>query len=360
MNTELRAATRLHAVDNLRVLLTVLVVLHHVALTYGNIPMWYYTEPAADPSGLALDILVVMNQAFFMGLFFLISGFFTPGSHDRKGGRAFARDRLVRLGVPLLVFLVLLRPLVTLPDYLTGEPFWQVYLRTWDPGPMWFAEVLLVLGLAYALCRRRGSTAQEAQAAPTAPKARWIVLFTVGLAAVTVLWRIPVPVGTYVPVLGLPTPYFLPQYVSMFAAGLVAFRRGWFETLPRRAGRLGFVVAGASTAVCLPVMGTTSGAVTDAITATWEIVFAVGMILGLVVLFRERFAGQGPRGRFLSEHAYTVYVVHPLVVVAAGYALSGIQAAAIVKFALAAALCLPLCWGLAYLVRSLPGARRVL
>ncbi|MEV4160945.1 acyltransferase, partial [Nonomuraea dietziae] len=61
---------RLAYVDNLRVALTVLVVLHHVAVTYGNIPLWYYVEPARDPSGLALDVLVMFDQAFFMGLFF--------------------------------------------------------------------------------------------------------------------------------------------------------------------------------------------------------------------------------------------------------------------------------------------------
>lgn len=55
------------------------------------------------------------------GFFFLISGFFTPASFDRKGGRAFVRDRLLRLGVPLLVFLLLLRPLVTLPQYLASS-----------------------------------------------------------------------------------------------------------------------------------------------------------------------------------------------------------------------------------------------
>ncbi|GAA2874175.1 hypothetical protein GCM10020220_074460 [Nonomuraea rubra] len=80
--------TRLYAIDNLRILLTALVVAHHVAITYGNIPLWYYVEPAKDPSGIALDILVVTNQAFFMGFFFLLSGFFTPGSYDRKGAPA--------------------------------------------------------------------------------------------------------------------------------------------------------------------------------------------------------------------------------------------------------------------------------
>lgn len=148
---------RLHYLDNLRVMLTVLVVLHHVAITYGNIPIWFYTEPAQDASGVALDVFVTVNQTFFMGLFFLISGFFTPGSHDRKGGRAFLRDRFIRLGIPLLAFLVLLRPIAGLGGFTAPEndlPYWLFYLVTWDPGPMWFVEVLLVFVLVYALIRR--------------------------------------------------------------------------------------------------------------------------------------------------------------------------------------------------------------
>ncbi|MEV0143680.1 MULTISPECIES: acyltransferase [unclassified Nonomuraea] len=370
MTTGTRSATRLLAVDNLRVVLTALVVIHHVAVTYGNIPVWFYVEPARDPSGLALDILVTLNQAFFMGLFFLISGFFSPGSHDRKGGRAFVRDRLVRLGVPLLVFLVLLRPLVTLPQYLAqgrGMPYAEFYLRTWDPGPMWFAEMLIVFALAYTLWRRRrggrddGPEDGSGEPAPQSPPdVRTLALFAAGLAAATFLWRLAVPTGTYVPFLGLPSPDYLPQYVAMFAAGAVAFRRGWFESLPRRTGRLGFVVAAVALAVPLPLSAITTGALSSAATAVWQSFFAVGLIAGLVVLFRERFDGQGPFGRFLSAHAYTVYVVHPIVLVGVAVALRGLEAAAVVKFALVTAVSLPLCWGLAYLVRSIPGARRIL
>jgi fucose 4-O-acetylase-like acetyltransferase len=32
-----------------------------------------------------------------MGFFFLISGYFTPGSFERKGLRSFLKDRLIRL-----------------------------------------------------------------------------------------------------------------------------------------------------------------------------------------------------------------------------------------------------------------------
>ncbi|MFI6318635.1 acyltransferase family protein [Nonomuraea sp. NPDC050556] len=344
----MKTMTRLYAIDNLRVTLTVLVVVHHVALTYGNIPLWYYTEPAQDPSGAVLDILVSFNQAFFMGAFFLISGFFTPGAYDRRP-QTFLKERLKRLGIPLLVYLLLLRPLATIGIYRQqGDlPYWKFYLGSWDPGPMWFVEVLLVFAALYALWRSTGRQV-EAREAPLTTKA--IVLFTAGLAVVTALWRVLVPIDTYVPVLGLPTPAYLPQYASLFAVGVLAARRGWYESLPRRAGWIGFAVTGAVTVALLPFLGN------PVAHAVWDSTFAVGMILGLVVLFRERFTGEH---RFLSDQAYAVYIIHPLVLVAVGYALSGWEAAAIVKFAVAAVICVPLCWGVAYLVRSLPGAKSV-
>ncbi|WP_262380019.1 acyltransferase family protein [Nonomuraea sp. PA05] len=351
--------TRLYAIDNLRVMLTALVVTHHVALTYGNIPLWYYVEPAKDPTGIVLDVLVVADQAFFMGFFFLLSGFFTPGSHDRKGARLFVRDRLVRLGIPLLVYLLLLRPLAGIGGVLgRGDtPFWEYYLLSWDPGPMWFVEVLLVLALAYTGWRALRAPLDQRPATLTA---RSVVVFTVALAAVTFLWRLLVPTGTYWPVIGLPTPSFLPQYVAMFVLGCVAFRRGWFETLPARAAGLGFGLAAVATPVLLVPSLFTTGALSGALTAAWESAFAVGMIIGFTVWFRERHNTQGPRGRFLAEHAFTVYIIHPLVLVGLGFALSGLQTIAIVKFAAMLVLALPLCWWLAYLVRSLPGAKRVL
>ena len=39
----------------------------------------------ADAENLPLTLLTAVNQAFFMGFFFLVSGYFTPGSYDRKG-----------------------------------------------------------------------------------------------------------------------------------------------------------------------------------------------------------------------------------------------------------------------------------
>jgi hypothetical protein len=46
-----------------------------------------------------------------MGLFLLIAAYFIPGSYDRKGAKRFLKDRLIRLGIPLVVYSWILRPL---------------------------------------------------------------------------------------------------------------------------------------------------------------------------------------------------------------------------------------------------------
>ncbi|MGS2647602.1 acyltransferase family protein [Streptosporangium sp. LJ11] len=369
---------RLLHVDNLRTALMALVVIHHSVIAYSNVPRWYYTEPPSDPSGTLLDLVIVLNQAFFMGAFFLISALFVPGSYDRKGTGRFLRERLLRLGVPLLLWLLVLRPLATAGRYAAARdaalqqgtelPYWQFYLRSFTPGPMWFVEVLLVFSALYVLWRqlavRDRHASEPAPATGRAPGAATIAGFTVGLALVTYLWRIVVPMD--VSILGLPTPAYLPQYVALFTVGLIAARRGRLEGLSRTAGRVGFAVAAVAAVALLLVLISAGeailggGTLPSLIAATCESALAVGVILGLLVLFRERFGHQGRRRRFLSAHAYTVYVIHPVVLVALGHALRDVQAPAVAKGALLAVLALPLCWATAYLVRALPGARKVL
>lgn len=371
-----RSPGRLLYADNLRVALTVLVVLHHCAVTYGSIPLWYHTEPAQDPTGAALDLMVVLDQAFFMGLFFLLSGFFVPGSLERKGGRRFLRDRLVRLGVPLLLFLFLLRPAATAGMYLdqfADLPYWFFYIVSWDPGPMWFVETLLVFCLAYVLVRRlrrpsatAGPGCADALGRPgpgAFPGPAAVAAFTAVLAAATWTWRIAVPTGSFWPVVGLPTPSFLPQYALMFAVGAAAARRGWLDRVPNGAG-WGGLAASASALLLLPAylaapMDPAPFSPDALVGPVFESVFAVGAALSLLWLFQRCLDHQGPFGRFLSANAYGVYFLHPVVLVGVGIALSGLQAPALAKFAALAAVALPVCWAAAHGLRSLPGARRV-
>ena len=87
---------------------------------------------------------------------------------------------------------------------------------------------------------------------------------------------------------------------------------------------------------------------------------SVGMGLGLIVLFRRFFDRQGRLGYFLSRQAYTVYITHITVIVLLALALRGLHPEALLKVGLAAVIGIPLCFGVAYLVRRIPLASRIL
>src|SRR5215831_203622 len=74
-------------IDRLRSIMTVLVILHHTAITYGAIGGWFWYElkPSQALSSQLLIEFCTVNQAYFMGFFFLLAGYFTPASLERKG-----------------------------------------------------------------------------------------------------------------------------------------------------------------------------------------------------------------------------------------------------------------------------------
>ncbi len=168
-----------------------MIIAGHGALAYGDLESaWPYQDvqevQLAGVSNVALSAVVIPAALFAMGLFFLISGLVTPGSVSRKGPRTFARDRLIRLGVPLAVWTLVLWPGAIWAAHLAAgdtHSFWWQLTHVdpvLDTGPMWFVEVLLIYSLVYAAWRywrRRRATGDDPRAvsglaAPRCPVGR--------------------------------------------------------------------------------------------------------------------------------------------------------------------------------------------
>lgn len=362
-------APRLAYVDNLRLWLTVLVVLHHAAVVYSPLGVWPYHEPGRGPTSVLLLLFLLLNQLWFMSAFFAISGLFAPGSIERKGARSYSLDRLRRLGIPLLVFLVVLNPLMNLHDYpsAAGTSPLQWWADVATPQYMWFVETLLVMSLVHAGWRHLRRGRREAPVVVRGlPGTRAVLLFAAGLTAAVWLWRIPVPTETTWPVVGLPTPDHLPLYVAFFWLGTMALRRGWLDALTARAAWTGGAAAVAGAALYLVVAVTSpdtfagGGSWQSLVTAAASVATALGLTTCALVLFRAWFAVQGPPLRFLAGNAYAVYFVHGPVLVLLALVLAPVDAPAVAKFALLAVTALPVCWAVARAVRAVPGARQVL
>src|SRR5271167_2936753 len=121
-------------VDRLRTVMTVFVILHHTAITYGAIGGWFWHEidPSRAVSSQLLILFCTTNQAYFMGFFFLLAGYFTPASLERKGYAHFIGDRFLRLGLPLLAFGLIFGPLTAgIVTAAQGDGFWPTIVWLW-------------------------------------------------------------------------------------------------------------------------------------------------------------------------------------------------------------------------------------
>jgi len=379
--------TRLFFVDNLRILLTVIVVLHHLAIVYGASGDFPYKEARPDDlASIVLSLFTAVNAPYFMGFFFLIAGYFAPGSYDRKGMGLFLKDRLLRLGVPVLFYIIVIHPLLgyALAVIVRGfaGSFWGYYVRHvrgysdygLGVGPMWFVVVLLIFTILYGLWRQLAKpTANPPQSSSKMPGNMAIVVFALFLGLVTWVVRIWYPIDRWVTILLLPVEIaHLPQYIILFVIGIIAYRRNWFVGMSDAVGKLWLGIA-IVCIVLLPIIFVAGGVMEGKVdlfkggvqwqafvTAFWEAFLCLGMVVGLLVLFRKRFNQQGALAKAMSASAYTVYIIHQPVLIFLGLALSGIRLPHLLKFALVAPVAVALCFLLSNYIRKLPLARSIL
>lgn len=376
--------TRLLFVDNLRILLIALVITLHLSVTYGGEGSWYYKEGRADTlTSASLTLHNATAQSFFMGLLFLIAAYFTPGSYDRKGAGAFLRDRFLRLGVPLLFYEFIIQPFLAYPllraDVLRLEGSFGQFLASYytrfhiGSGPLWFVETLLIFTVLYAARRWIGQRTSEPYChSGYLPDLKAILALALLLGVLTFIARLWFPVNWAFGPLNLQLAFFV-QYVAMLVLGVIAYRRDWFVRLPRTLAGPCFALAGLLVVVGFPLLFILGGALAGDVSrflggphwqafayAMWEQLLGLVMITGLLILFRERFNRQGALAKESAAASYTVYIIHPPLVVLLTLAVRGIQIYPLLKFALAAATTVPLCFLLAAGIRRLPLARNVL
>jgi glucan biosynthesis protein C len=108
-DTATRSRPREQWADNLRVAVIAGVIVVHTATAYVVDIPWYYNEERTTTGvwPMLLSPLVLMGALFALGPLFLVAGWFSARSLARRGPGGFARSRLLRLGVPLLVFVLL-------------------------------------------------------------------------------------------------------------------------------------------------------------------------------------------------------------------------------------------------------------
>ena len=367
-------------IDRLRSVMTAMVLLHHTAITYGAPGGWFWTElrPSGSLSSVLLTLFVSTNQAYFMGFFFLLAGYFTPPSLERKGYKRFLCDRFLRLGLPLLAFGLVLGPLTAaIVTAARGDGFWPTIEVLWQRkdfinGPLWFAEALLIFDLGYCGLRAvfgpsPGDTRRR-KLRPVPGPGMWL-LSALATGAEALAIRQFVPVGKNV--FGLQLGYFA-GYIFLFAVGIAAARSDWLRKLTWKTARPALFVAlfawPTMPLAILYVVSTNAGAKSNfsggltwpaVLYAFWEPFVAWGLIAAWLLIFREYMNRPSRFWDWLNRRAYAVYIIHPPVLVAIALLLHVWTAPAMLKFAVVGALACVASWLWSDPLVRLPGVRRV-
>jgi peptidoglycan/LPS O-acetylase OafA/YrhL len=367
-------------IDRLRSVMTALVILHHTAITYGGSGGWFWreVETSAAPSSLLLTLFCATNQAYFMGFFFLLAGYFTPGSLERKGFAHFVCDRFLRLGIPLLVFILILGPVTAaIVTAWQGNGFWPTIRFLWQHhriinGPLWFAQALLIFSLAYCAWRAAfGAPISNAQRNPTPiPANRWWLLSALGTALAAMAIRQLIPVGQNI--FGLQLAYFA-GYIFLFAFGIAAWRHDWLRQLQWKNARpwiVNLVIAWPLLPIGIAVAQRINGGAgksnfsgglswTAILYALWEPFVAWGLICLWLLFFRERMNQPSALWNWLNRRAYAVYIIHPPVLVSIALLLHTWPAPPLLKFLITGTLTCTAAWLISDPLVRIPGIRRI-
>lgn len=369
---------RLLFIDNLRILVISLVIVSHCSITYGGPGGWFFIDPGNAPgTPFILAVIDTINQSFFMGFFTLVSAYFVIPSLIRKGRKMFAHDRLIRLGIPLLFFVLVINPFIALLLMLAGAPLPLPLLTLLNPitgpafGPMWFVWFLLLATGAYLLWTTYRPPAVPGSV-PVKPVPGFFAIAGFGLllGVVTAIVRIFIPIGsTWLFNFQLP---FFPQYIALFIVGIWAAENRWFDNIPGQVGKTCTVAALALIAI-EPVFMYTALASPSGISlltgglqwqsigyAFWEQMTCVMIITALLWIFSRHLNVQGPVTKAMAADSYAVYVFHPVVLVSLSLVFAGFALPQLVKFSLVLPLVIAFSFILAHLIRALPGAKQVL
>ncbi|HEU4736821.1 MAG TPA: acyltransferase family protein [Solirubrobacterales bacterium] len=310
------SSERLHHLDALRALTMVLILPAHAVALMGLRGGWNDAEAT----------VYWLIHVFRLPLFFLVAGFFAALLIEARGTGAVVRNRLVRIGVPLVFVVAVVAPVlallvqgVTTDPHRSGPDSLDAF-TAFQPSYVWFLwylTMLYALALALRLVLRSSAGMRDwlAQAgARLIPHGIAPVLLAIPCALLLYrqpTWIAEAPGESFLPRLDL-----LGYYGLFFATGWALFAiRGLREQIELGPGRYGLLAAvSLPPALALFLMQDVAAiggsrwfhllALLLLSIATWSLVFA---LLGL----SRRFLPQPSRRlRYWADASYWIYLSH--------------------------------------------------
>lgn len=372
--SEVVSATRDVAVDNIRTVALIWVVIGHAVCGYSHVTQWWWFVPEAKPSGIADFAMVILPLGLLVPLFFL-AGYMVGPSLDRRGARRYWVERVRRLGVPWLFCTLMVSPLLMYiwsRQHDQAHDGYLAYLKQFFAGyrqpyvgfidelnavdrhylwwhQLWFIPTILLLSAIAQLVYRFVSWEKSPAAGGGGRILLGWVLASTAAVCVTSLFLPDYKPNAWIVsnLLAIFQPRHL-LYLAVFLAGFQLERRGYkLSELPGSGSKwiyawllpaYGLFVAG--------LAGILQGDVTPRSAAHWLETLGIVATSWVLILATARLTRDFARPvGFLTKLApasMQMYFNHYVICVGANLALAGLAAPTAVKLALSCAIALPL------------------
>jgi glucans biosynthesis protein C len=378
------------ALSNLRAVVILIVLAFHSCIAYLNSlpssaqpfnspPYQWRSFPIIDSQRwLGFDLFCAPQDVYLMSLMFFLSGVFVWPSLLRKGSWDYTWHRLLRLGLPFGLAVLLLMPVAYYPVYLVTatdpsvSAFWHSYLALpfWPSGPPWFLWQLLVLNIAAAGVHRLAPGSETLLGKMASFGAHPIRYFT-GLVIASALAYVPLAIAftpwrwLQVGPFGLQLSRPLHYAVYFFAGlgiGICGMENGLLASNGLLARRWALWLVAAFAAFLLWVAPTALILkLGDVAPLGLQISADLGFVLScasssffLVAVFLHFASNRSRVLDSLSRNAYGMYLVHYVFVVWLQYALLNAPLFALAKAAIVFGVTLVLSWGTSAASRRFP------
>jgi len=357
--------------DNVRSLVIFLVVVMHSAVTYSGLGGWYYIE--GSPENLSIFELIFFAfmqshmQAWIMGALFFISAYLAAKALARHGLNKFIKERLFRLGLPLLIYIFFITPIIgyLIKFYGPETSFIHNYIKYitsfyWlgGTGPLWYVQVLLIFCAIYVLVKKCFPVFIKIQNIDTLK----IIFAIIITGVIAFLIRLIFPIGSSI--LNLQFSYFA-SYIVMFIAGILIGENDLLDKVTNNKNikwlKLSLIIGIPMWVIIMLFGGALEGNYyfegglnwQSFSFAIWESLTAIGFSIGIIALFKKKVNIDNEFSGLIRDNAFGIYFFHALIMVTVSLILKNLVFNPLLKFAIVTIISFVLCLSFSFLIRKI-------
>ncbi len=300
-------------INHIRWLAVLLLVPYHAACIFRPKAYGDFYIPAVNGGKLCYEIILILCRPWMMPILFAVSGASAYYALNKRNIGEFAKERVFRLLIPLLLVLIFLSPLqcyigeiyhytrapyegiwATFREYLRGEGFASGYEGGFSVNGFWFVRYLFYMSMmmlpAMAWFKKRGQPLEE-------------FIGKLPLAAIIGLFILPAEAY-----LSARSDYSFREYYAYFVFGFVILSN---ETVQDKLCRRRWILA-AITAVMLGLNVYMCVRFKNKGVGYWSLyrMLRWTSILAIFGMFKQYFDRGNKVTAYLTKSSYGFYLLH--------------------------------------------------